>query len=128
MKKLFVSSCFLLLTIGLLTPGCKKKEDVSGKEQKPAVKVSAEETAKASDEKANLTSNPLDLRLGPLRETTFDIKAGNDPNSFDYQWQFPEHTFFDVKTDKPSSLLDSPTGFLVDKTSTQKTSEASEEK
>lgn len=124
MKKLFVSSCFLLLTIGLLTPGCKKKEDVSDKEQESEVKVFAEETAKASDEKANMTSNPLDLRFGPLRDTTFDIKASNAPNSFDYQWQFPEHKFFDVKTDKPSSLLDSPTGFLADKTSDRKTIEA----
>ena len=111
----------------MLAPSYKKKEDASDKEQKSEVKVSAEETAKASDEKADVTSTPLDLQFGPLRDTTFDIKAGNAPNSFDFKWQFPEHKFFDVKTDKPPSLLDSPTGFLADKTSTQKTSEASEE-
>ena len=56
MKKLSVLSCVLLLTIGLLAPGCKKKEDVSDKEQEPEVKVAAEETVKASEEKAEEVS------------------------------------------------------------------------
>ena len=56
MKKLFVLSCVLLIAIGLMVPGCKKKEDVSGKEQKQEVKVSAEETGKASEEKAGEVS------------------------------------------------------------------------
>ena len=51
MKKLPVLSCVLLLAIALLAPGCKKKEDASDKEQKSEVKVSAEETVKASEEK-----------------------------------------------------------------------------
>ncbi|MBL7106191.1 MAG: hypothetical protein ISS77_01115 [Phycisphaerae bacterium] len=127
MKKLSTLSCVLLLAVALLAPGCNKKDDTSDKEQKPEAKVSAEETVKASEEKADVTSTPLDLQLGPLRDTTFDIKAGNAPNSVDFKWQFPEHKFFDVKTDKPSSLLDSPTGFLADKTFTPKTTKASEE-
>ena len=49
MKKLSILSCVLLLAIALLAPGCKKKEDASDKEQKSEVKVSAEETVKASD-------------------------------------------------------------------------------
>ena len=56
MKKLFVLSCVLLVAIGLMVSGCKKKEDVSGKEQKQEVKVSAEETVKASEEKAGEAS------------------------------------------------------------------------
>ncbi len=91
MKKLSILSCVLLLAIALLAPGCKKKEDASNKEQKSEVKVSAEETAKASDEKADVTSTPLDLQFGPLRDTTFDIKAGNAPNFFDFQWQYYNH-------------------------------------
>jgi hypothetical protein len=128
MKNLSILSCVLLLAIALFSPGCKKKEDASDKEQKSEIKVSAEETAKASEEKADVTSTSLDLQLGPLTDTIFDINMSNAPNSVDFKWQFPEHKFFDVNTDKPSGLLDSPTGFLADKTSTPKTSKASEEK
>jgi len=57
MRKLSVLSCFLLLTMGLIIPGCKKKEDISGKEQKPEVKISAEETARVSDDKDDKSSS-----------------------------------------------------------------------
>jgi len=45
MRKLSVLSCFLLFAISLMISGCKKKEDISGKEQKAEVEVFAEETA-----------------------------------------------------------------------------------
>ena len=53
MKKLSVLSWVLLLLIGLFAPGCKKKEDVPGEEQKPEAKVSVEETGKTYEEKAS---------------------------------------------------------------------------
>jgi len=56
MKKLSILSCVLLLAIALLAPGCKKEEEASDKEQKSEVKVAAEETVKASEEKAGETS------------------------------------------------------------------------
>lgn len=103
MKKLSILSCALLLAMALLASCCKTKEDASDKEQGSEVKVSAEEIVKSPEEKADVTATPLDLQLGPLRDTTFDIKTGNAPNTFDSQWQFPEYTFFDVETDKSST-------------------------
>jgi hypothetical protein len=113
MKKLSILSCVLLLAMVLLASCYQTKEDASDKEQGSEIKVSAEEIIKSPEEKADVTATPLDSQLGPLRDTTFDIKTGNAPNTFDSQWQFSEHKFFDVEADK---------------TSTPKTSKTSEEK
>ncbi|MCK4887668.1 MAG: hypothetical protein KAS96_09790 [Planctomycetes bacterium] len=66
MKKLSILSCVLLLTMGLFTPGCKKKENISDKEQRLEGKVSTERTAKDSEDKANKSSK--DKEIGELQQ------------------------------------------------------------
>jgi len=65
MKILSILSCVLLLTIGLLAPGCEKKEDALDKEQKSEVKVSVAE--------AQVVCNKLNLSR--LRRGLFSLSA-----------------------------------------------------
>lgn len=56
MKKLAVLSLVLLLAVGVFVTGCKKKVDVSEKEQKSEVKAPAEKATEASVEEADKPS------------------------------------------------------------------------
>jgi hypothetical protein len=88
MKKLSVLSCVLLLLIGLLAPGCKKKEDVSGEEQKPEAKVFVEETGMTYEEKASKEASAQVV----CNEFKLVIKVTNSTLELSVNTDLPDNT------------------------------------